>query len=55
MRAFSLEPHQWTAEEIVGEFQGRPVDEPAVESMRWVVKAMAAAAAFAHFYSTRTP
>lgn len=47
--AFSIEPHQWTTEEIVGELQARPADEPPADSMRMVVKAMAAAADVAHF------
>jgi AcrR family transcriptional regulator len=45
--AFSIEPHQWTTEEIVGELRTRPTGEPAAESMRAVVKVMAAAADFA--------
>lgn len=47
--AFSIEPHQWTTEEIVGELQARPRDEAPAESMRVVVRAMAAAADFANF------
>lgn len=46
--AFSIEPHQWTTEEIVGELRQRPDTEAVSESMRHVVKAMAAAANFAH-------
>jgi len=46
--AFSLEPHQWTTEEIVAELRGRPADEPPATAMREVVKAMAQAADFAH-------
>ena len=46
---FSIEPHQWTTEEIVAELRARPVDEAPVESMRVVVKVMAGAADFAHF------
>jgi AcrR family transcriptional regulator len=45
--AFSIEPHQWTTEEIVGELRQRPAGEPVVESMRAVIKVMAAAAGFA--------
>ena len=46
--AFSIEPHQWTAEEIVGEFRQRPAAEPAAESMRAVIKVMAEAAGLAN-------
>ncbi|RJQ80332.1 TetR family transcriptional regulator [Pseudonocardiaceae bacterium YIM PH 21723] len=46
---FSLEPHQWTAEEIVAELRERPVREKPVESMRVVVQSMAAATDFAGF------
>jgi AcrR family transcriptional regulator len=46
---FSIEPHQWTTEEIVAELRARPQDEAPVESMRVVVQAMADAADFAHF------
>jgi AcrR family transcriptional regulator len=45
--AFSIEPHQWTTEEIVGELRARPAGEPVVESMRAVTATMAAAANFA--------
>ncbi len=45
--AFSIEPHQWTTEEIVGELRQRPSDEPVVASMRAVIKVMAAAAGIA--------
>ena len=44
--AFSIEPHQWTTDELVAEFCARPDSESAVDSMRVVVKAMAAAADF---------
>ncbi|MEU9124939.1 TetR family transcriptional regulator [Streptomyces sp. NPDC048506] len=47
--AFSIEPHQWTTEEIVGELRDRPAGEAPAESMRAVIKAMAEAAGFAHF------
>jgi AcrR family transcriptional regulator len=46
--AFSIEPHQWTTEEIVAGLRGRPAGEPAAVAMREVVKAMAHAADFAH-------
>ncbi|MFD9896408.1 TetR family transcriptional regulator [Amycolatopsis sp. NPDC059027] len=46
--AFSIEPHQWTAEEMLGELKARPEGEAPAESMRVVIKAMAAAADFAH-------
>ncbi|MFC4080640.1 TetR family transcriptional regulator [Amycolatopsis samaneae] len=46
--AFSIEPHQWTREEILAELRARPADEPPAESMRVVVQAMAVAADFAH-------
>ncbi|MFJ4185376.1 TetR family transcriptional regulator [Kitasatospora sp. NPDC089509] len=47
--AFSLEPHQWTAEEIVAELRTRPADEPTAVAVREVVKAMASAAGFNDF------
>ncbi|QWF79076.1 TetR family transcriptional regulator [Amycolatopsis sp. CA-230715] len=43
---FDLEPHQWTRAEILAELRARPVDEPPLNSMHAVVKAMAEAAAF---------
>jgi AcrR family transcriptional regulator len=46
---FSIEPHQWTAEEITAELHARPENEPPVESMRAVIKVMAAAVDFEHF------
>jgi AcrR family transcriptional regulator len=46
--AFSIEPHQWTTEEIVDELRTRPAGEPAAVALREVVKAMAHAADFAH-------
>ncbi|RBQ15565.1 TetR family transcriptional regulator [Spongiactinospora rosea] len=46
--AFSIEPHQWTTEEIVAELRARPEGEPAAVAMREVIKAMAHAADFAH-------
>ncbi|WP_018684980.1 TetR/AcrR family transcriptional regulator [Actinokineospora enzanensis] len=46
--AFSIEPHQWTTEEIVGELRARPPDEPPAIALREVLKAMALAADFAH-------
>lgn len=45
---FSIEPHQWTTDEIVSELRARPAAEPAAVALREVVKAMAAAADFAH-------
>ncbi len=47
-QAFSIEPHQWTTEEIVAELRSRPSAEPPALAMREVVKAMAHAADFAH-------
>jgi AcrR family transcriptional regulator len=47
--AFSIEPHQWTTEEIVAELRGRPAGEPAAVAMREVVKVMAHAADFTNF------
>jgi AcrR family transcriptional regulator len=41
--AYSLEPHQWTTEEIVGELRQRPANEPVIESLRAVVTSMAKA------------
>jgi AcrR family transcriptional regulator len=46
---FSIEPHQWSTEEIIAELKARPADEAPVESMRAVVKVMAEAAGFANF------
>jgi AcrR family transcriptional regulator len=46
---FSIEPRQWTTEEIVAELRARPAGEAPVESMRAVVTVMADAAGFAHF------
>lgn len=46
---FSIEPHQWTSEEILAVLRARPSAETPVESMRVVVQAMAEAADFAHF------
>jgi AcrR family transcriptional regulator len=46
--AFSVEPHQWTTEEIVAELRSRPAAEPPATAMREVVKAMAREADFAH-------
>lgn len=45
--AFSIEPHQWTPEEILAELRDRQEDEPPLDSMRAVIKAMAEAADFA--------
>ncbi|WP_163505836.1 TetR/AcrR family transcriptional regulator [Fodinicola acaciae] len=47
---YSIEPFQWTEDEILAELRARPAKEAPLESMRAVVKAMAVAANFANLH-----